>query len=333
MVEVTSEQDEPKEGEVVPGGAANEGIADRPDTDSAPLAAPRRFAGTDRAPERLLDRLQTSPVRSLEPIGRSSVVFRLAFEDGTRGSFEPATRQHPRGHRAEVAAYRVSRLLGLDVVPPAITRRFALSELRSRLDPDFRDAWDDIERSMLPETDGFVPGAVIHWVSDARPLGLEREVAKRRWGRWLSQQGTVPADRRALARDLSNMRAFDYLIGNSHRLDDGLAAVLGTPDGHRAYLRNHRRAFATPLPPALHRQLVDALVGVERFSRGFIQRLSRLGWKAIRAELARDPGHVAGAPLLTDAEVAAMMDRRETLLSHVGALIEARGADRVLVFR
>ncbi|MFW5925846.1 MAG: hypothetical protein ACOCV4_06745 [Myxococcota bacterium] len=325
------EQDEPARTGAAPGGgeldAAPSGRG------AAPLAAPRRVVGSDVAPDRLLDRLQTSAVRSVEPIGRTSMVFRLFFEDGTRGSFEPATRQHPRGHRAEVAAYRVSRLLGLDVVPPVITRRFSLTELRARLDPDFRDVWDEIERSMAPEADGFVPGAVIHWVSGARPLGLEREGARRQWGRWLSRRGTVPADRRALARDLSNMVAFDYLVGNTGRLGEGLAAALGTPDGRRLFLRDHRRSFASPLPPVLHRKLADSLVGVERFSRRFVERLSKLAAGAIRAELARDPGHASGAPLLTDAQIAAMMDRREALLSHVGALIDARGADRVLVFR
>ncbi|MFW6049668.1 MAG: hypothetical protein ACODAU_00760 [Myxococcota bacterium] len=291
---------------------------------------PPAFLGRSTPPAAILDRLVDAPILWFEPVGRTTVVFRVVFEGGGKGLFEPSTRQHPAGHRAEVAAYRVARLLGLDGVPPAITRRVAREDLRARLDPELEDAWAPIARWTNWSADGWVAGAAIDWVPDARALGLERHEAVRRWSRWLSQEGRVPEDGRALARDLSNMVVFDYLIGHWERL--GRGGIEGTPDGARLYLRDHNKAFAAPLPPVLHRRTADGLLRSEKFSRGLVERLARLDADALRAELARDPGHAAGAPLLTAAQVAGVMDRREAILSYVGALIDEHGEEAVLVF-
>jgi hypothetical protein len=53
--------------------------------------------------------------------------------------------------------------------------------------------------------------------------------------------------------------------------------------------------------------------------------------EAIRAELARDPSNETN-PLLSDAQIAEVMDRRSTILTHIAALVDERGADQVLVF-
>lgn len=255
------------------------------------------------------------------------MAFRLVFEDGSKGVFEPATRQYPAGYRAEVAAYRVARFLGLDDVFPVITRRVTKEELRRRLDPAFHDAWKDIDRWTSWQDDDSVLGAVAPWVGDVRALDLSDDDAVQRWSRWLEGSQEIPDGRVPLARDLSNMLAFDYLIGDWDRFESPL---LGTPDGRRLFLRDHDRAFAAPLPPVLHRRVLDKLMLTRRFSRSFVARLALLDRRAIERELAADPGQIEGRPILTRAQIAGVLDRREGLLSYVGALIDERGRKAVL---
>ena len=62
-----------------------------------------------------------------------------------------------------------------------------------------------------------------------------------------------------------------------------------------------------------------------------MERLAALDERTLRAELAKDPSH-AKTPLLTDLQIADVLERRATVLSHVAALVEEYGTDRVLTF-
>jgi hypothetical protein len=77
--------------------------------------------------------------------------------------------------------------------------------------------------------------------------------------------------------------------------------------------------------------LLDGLLRTERFSKSMVHHLAAIDEEAIRAELARDPSHEV-YPLLDDAQIAEVMDRRATILTYIAALVDERGADRVLVF-
>ena len=68
-----------------------------------------------------------------------------------------------------------------------------------------------------------------------------------------------------------------------------------------------------------------------RFSRSLVERLSALDDPSLREELGLDPSHDS-APLLSDAQIADVFDRRATILSYIAALIEDRGESEVLVF-
>lgn len=319
--------DEERARPVDDGGA--EGTAPVPALPNLPPPTRLMDGGADQ--ERLLERLEESPIRWFQPVGTTSVVFRLVFEGDGHAAFKPRTRQHPAGPRAEVAAYRLARLLGLDNVPPAITRRIHRDTLRARLDPDLEGAWKEIVRWTLWDADGSTPGAAVHWVPGTRDLGLSRKGVRARWKGWLQVGTPIPSEHRPLARDLSNMLAFDYLVGNWERLERG--TIQGPPDAERVLMRDHDTAFATPLPPVLHRRLRDGLNSAQKFSRSFVERLARLTEPMIRAELGRDPGHAAGDPILTADQLAAVMDRRRALLSYVGSLVEAHGEPTVLAFR
>jgi hypothetical protein len=307
------------------GGRARGGAAPGAKTPPSPTLP---MLGTDLDQDAILERLQHAPVRLFEPVGRTSVVFRMELRDTVDAAFKPRTRQHPWGYKAEVAAYRLARLLGMDNVPPAVTRRVSAKELRGRLDADFQDTWDEILRWTLWDEDAQVTGAAIYWIPGLRDLGLDQPASNRQVLRWLSQGRPVPEGRRPLTTDLATMIAFDYLIGNWDRWSG--ANVQGTRSGKRLFIRDHNVAFASPLPGTLHRRIRNHLVGAERFPRGFVERLARMGERDVRKALVEDPGHATGAPILSDAQIADLMDRRQGLLSYIGSLVQAYGEANVL---
>ena len=75
--------------------------------------------------------------------------------------------------------------------------------------------------------------------------------------------------------------------------------------------------------------MFESLRRSERFSRETIARLVAMDEPALRAAVAdHDPESA-----LDDRQIAHVMQRRETVLTYVGALIEAYGEDAILFFR
>jgi hypothetical protein len=146
---------------------------------------------------------------------------------------------------------------------------------------------------------------------------------------WLSVGGEVPPEDAALARDLSTMLAFDYLIGNWDRWSGGNVTL--DPSGRRLYVRDHNVAFLEPMTAERYERIRGHLERVERFSRGFVRRVSELDEARIRLALAEDPESQDRA-LLDDAQIAGVLSRRRALLSYVGALVDVHGRERVLVW-
>ncbi len=280
--------------------------------------------------EGLLQAISTTTTRQFKPVGHSSIVFRMRLRSEHTAAFKPRSRQHRRGYRAEVAAYRLSRVLGMDNVPPAAVRNVRMAEIEDRFHPRYYDVetWNEVREWCLPNG-GEVPGASIYWIPEMEDPDLDRPAEIRRWRPWLQHDVTIPQAKRELARDLSNMLVFDYLIGNWDRFSGG--NIHTTPDESRLFVRDHNAAFATRLPPDVHSRLRERLTYAERFSRGMVERVQLLDHAAIELELARDPSH-ANTPLLEDEQIAGVLERRETFLSLVGALIERHGEEAVLYF-
>ncbi|MGB8330842.1 MAG: hypothetical protein WCE62_12000 [Polyangiales bacterium] len=284
-----------------------------------------RFVGTDVDQDTLLDLISTAESRSFKPVGHSSVVLRMRTVARVTAALKIRSREIPHGYQYEIAAYRIGRLLGLDNVPPAIYRRATWNEMRRRFSEGALDRRASIRRAVLWDEDGSAPGAAIYWIKGLRSIGLERRSA---WQSWL-QEGEIPEGRAALARDLSNSSVFDFLIGNWDRFSGG--NIPSDVNRERAFLRDNDRAFSTPLLERRYHQLLGGLSSTERFSKDLVDHLAVLDEAAIRAELARDPSHEV-QPLLSDAQVADVLDRRATILSYIAALIEERGAETVLFF-
>jgi hypothetical protein len=292
---------------------------------SAELEPLPRFVGTDVEQDELVEVISSAHSRSFKPVGHSSVVLRMRTVARVTAALKVRSRAIQRGYQHEIAAYRISRLLGLDNVPPAVYRRTTWKEIHQRFHDDMLDRRGSIRRAVLWDDDGSVPGAAIFWVRGLRSVGLEN---KARWQSWV-REGEIPKGKAMLARDLSTMAVFDFLIGNWDRFSGG---NLRTDNGqNRAFLRDNDRSFSTPLLERRYERLLDGLTGTERFSRGVVRHLAALDETSIRAELERDPSDEA-EPLLNDTQIAELLDRRSTILSYIAALIEERGEDDVLFF-
>lgn len=290
------------------------------------------FPGGDLTHEALLGRLRGDAITQLRPVGTTSVVLRVRSGEETLGAFRPAATTHPRGHLHEIAAYRVAELLGLDNVPPTVSRTLLTNELQRTLDPSFEDRWPDLRERLVADGDGRVRGSMTYWIPVMRELGLDQPDVLREWSAKLRQGARMESSDfpLTLLRDLSNCVVFDYLIGNTDRFSG--ANVQGLPDRSRLFIRDHNLAFFSELTAARRDRLRVSLERSQRFSRRTVTQLTRMTRESLGAALARDPLHTPAAPLLAAAQVDALFARRSTLLSYIGALVDEHGVEAVLVF-
>lgn len=279
--------------------------------------------------EQILEEIATARSQQFKPVGTTNIVFRLQLDSEHLAAFKPSSEQRERGYRAEIAAYRLSRLLGMDNVAPAIFRTATAREIRTRLHRRYEEAWLEIEEWTRWEAAGTTRGAAIYWIPQLADPGLDQPDAVREWTSWLSQQGDAPAEHRALARDLSCLMVFDYLIANWDRFSGGNLSAL--PDRSRLVVRDHDASFGVPLTIGIHDRLRRGLRRAERFSRALVDRLVRLDEEALRREFARDPS-ARDEELLTPPQIADLLERREVTLSYIGALVDRYGRDAVLAF-
>jgi len=292
--------------------------------------APARFISLDVDDDAWIARMRTAQSTRFKPVGTSSLVFKTTFTGGAEAAFRPRTRTHARGWTSEVAAYRIARALDMDQVPPAVSRAFSRSELESHLHADFSEDWPALDEQMMGRGD-IVWGSLVYWVPGLRDLELDTPRGMATWSRWLAHDaGVVSADEASLAGDLATMLCFDYLIANVDRWSGG--NVRADRTGRRVVIRDHNLAFLSPLPRAQHERVLGHVRRVERFSRSFVLALRALDEPRLRASLAADPAVAAGTTLLDDAQIRALFDRREALLSRVAAHLDAYGEVAVLAF-
>jgi len=285
----------------------------------------RRFVGTDAEQDELLEVIASAESRSFKPVGHTSVVLRMRTVARVTAALKVRSREIPRGYQSEIAAYRIGRLLGLDNVPPAIYRRATWKEISRRFHEDAVGRRASVGRAVLWDEDGSAPGVAIYWIKGLRSVGLEND---KRWRSWV-REGEIPPGKDTLAQDLSTMAVFDFLIGNWDRFSGGNLPT--DPTQRRVLLLDNDRSFSAPLTGRRYEKLLDGLTGTTRFSKELIGHLAALDEASIRAELGRDPGDSV-APLLDDAQLEDVLDRKATILSYVAALIEERGRDQVLFF-
>lgn len=284
---------------------------------------PPSFLG--RSTEEILQILSTSrPIGARGTSGQSlSMYINLQGDDDA--AFKPFTRVGQRWN-GEIGAYRLGRLLGVDRIPPAITRKVRAPLIRGLL----ADEPEDLERfneEAVIDDDNLVTGAFVYWIPVIHPAEVDQSHELEQWTRWLKQGATIPPERLALARQLSDTIAFDYVAGNWDRWSGG--NMYFDESDSTLLVMDNNAGFGTTFSPRVQERLDAPLAQVERFSALFFRRLIGLNAEDIRAELAQDP---QGESLLTDEQLAAVLERRDNLVRRIERLSERHGHDAVLCF-
>jgi hypothetical protein len=276
--------------------------------------------------ELLLERVRTGRITSIKfNRGGSSISLRLTFADGSRAACKPDQTNLQSVPRKEIAAYRINRLLGLTGVPPAAARWITRDEIDRLLVKESRDLLWRIHGEVLFDPNGRVGAEVSHWIPEIRDARLEKDHIPG-WEQWLRVGQPMPAGRDDFVRQLSGMLVLDLLTSNYDRFMG--TNDLMSPDGRTLYSMDNTIGFY--LEPEGHPRPREHLIRAQRFSRHLYERLRAFDEAALRAELAREPE--PPWPILTDAEIAAVMQRRDFALQHIERMIEAYGHAKVLCF-
>ena len=291
--------------------------------------APLPFVGGDVDQDAILESLEGSYPHQMRQVGTTSVTLRLDFAGGLRAAYKPRTDSHPRGYLAEIGAYHVARVLGMDNVPPAFGLRLPRSVMQQQFAAQHPDDWEPIREEIRWDAPGFARGAAIYWIPRMRSSELALPPGVDAVAGWLRVDGELPSESSEIARDLSTMFAYDYIIGNWDRLSGGNVST--TDAGDRLFVRDHNVAFNEPMRGARYSRIRENLERVQRFSRGFVERVGAVDEASLRASLAEDPEAEHDA-ILSPAQIDGVVRRCRALESYVAALVAVHGADRVLIW-
>jgi hypothetical protein len=260
-------------------------------------------------------------------IGHTSYVLKVRFEGGLVAAFKPRSTL-PLGrvrYRAEVAAFRLARALGLSNVPPASGMTLRAPDLAAAFaTPEGRR---EFEAKAVPDPDGTLPGALIPWIDDYEVVPLESGALRAKWQAWLMDPASEPAaPDRTRAASISTLLAFDYLTANWDRWSGGNVAEHAAT-GELLFVDNDG-AFYDPPPAANLASQLERLRHVVRFSRSFVAALRALSDARLREALAG----TAEQPLFSDGVIAAALARRDTLLGVIDARMARAGEIATLAF-
>ncbi len=272
----------------------------------------------------LRERMRSGVVKSLHfNRGGSSISFRVDFADGSRAAFKPLQTNPQTVPRKEAAAYRLSRLLGLNAVAPVIMRSFARDELLSKLLAS-NFTRDRVATETLFDERGETLGSLAYWIPTVVDLHLDTTEGVNQWTGWLGQSGEIPPEQAGLMAQLSTLLVFDLLQNNSDRFSGG--NLLGSPDGKMLYYMDNAFGFQTD--PDGHMRCWNYLRRAQKFSRSLVQAMQQLDRAKLQAALNGEPG----TPLLSVEEQIALLSRRDAALAYMRELFREYGTERVLVF-
>lgn len=273
--------------------------------------------------ELLLQRMQEGQVKSLKfNRGGSSVSFRLEFADGSRVAFKPTQINPQSVPRKEVAAYRLNRLLGLNYIAPATLRTLSREDVLGKLAGDSAAMRPRVEAETIFENGGTL-GVLSYWIPTIMNMGLDSSEGVNRWTEWLTIGDPVPRDKAQVLAQLSTLLVFDLLQNNSDRWSGG--NLMGSPDGKMLYFMDN--AFGFQVDREGHQRCRSYLYRAQKFSRRFVLALRQLDKESLQKTMNEPPG-----PVLNEAEIDAVLGRRNVALRYINDLIQQHGEDRVLVF-
>jgi hypothetical protein len=285
-----------------------------------------------RPDDELLAPLAASPVvRVKVNHGGTSLSLRLDFASGARASFKPE-QTHPQSDpRREIAAYRVDRLLGLGHVAPAKSARFDVAALVAAADEGTRAyAAGRIDDEAIAHA-GALRGELQWWIPEIKPASIEGEVLDEhegmvKWSSYLQAGARPPEALVGLLAQISACVVFDILIDNSDRWSGN--NTMASPDLGTLYFMDNTLSFS--YFTLGHETNLAALRRTQVFSRRLIGRLRALDRATVVAAVAPglDPGGLGR--LLDDAQIDALMARRNNVVGYVDGLIARFGEAAVL---
>ncbi len=314
----------------------------RPALEALEVARPVEAATSESDPRDapLLTGLRSAVIQGgAKSVGSTSVVFKVPLDGGIAAAFKPETRKHGSRWRAEVAAYRLSRALGLDNVPVTVPRAAKMAALHASTRSSTMGRL--LRDQCLPRADGKLPGAMIAWIPGLARLPLEDDPMWTAWHEWVAIEPPARSielhvpdalakklrEARVLAPQVSSLVAFDHLTGNRDRWS-GHNVLVDVTRTRLVYL-DHNLAFDAKLDVAATHKRRMVLQRVERFSRALVASARKLTRASLVDAFGADD---LGAPLLTDAQIDAVLTRRDELVAYVDELIAKHGEPRVLSF-
>ena len=279
------------------------------------------FMGIDD--ELLLDRMRKSDVtKAKHNRGGSSISFRLDFADGSRAAFKPEQTNPQTVPRKEIAAYRLNRILGMNNVPPATARTVHRDDLVGKLADEQRWMIRRIDAETIFDSEGFTRGEVSYWIPVIVDSKLDQPDRIEEWSRWLTIDEPLPPEKAGLLAQLSSLLLFDLLTNNSDRFSGG--NLLTSTDGRILFYMDN--TFGFQLDPTGHSKCWSFLRKSQKFSRRMVERLRSLSVAELRASLKGESN------ILSEAEMSAILHRRDAALVYVDNLIAQHSEEKVLVF-
>jgi hypothetical protein len=288
----------------------------------------RGFLGGDDAAQ--LARLCRAPIERIERNrGGSTLSFRVWLAGGQRALFKPQQRAEVANFRAELASFRLSRLLDLHRTPPACGRLVHRDLLQRAADTSGDTAFSQRVMTELLGRSEEVPGAMLFWV----PGALEPVPGVERYAQLLDiTRPLLPADV-SLAAELSALLLFDFLEDNVDRWSGGNIlrprAAPGEPSAPMLFMDNG--ASFSALNGGLGARPSDQaarLDHVQRFSPSLLRSLRALTAASLQSAVAED----ALGPCLSEAQIQALLTRRDRIVAHADEVAAAHPQADVFTF-
>lgn len=296
------------------------------------------LALTPRAPDNvfgapdgeLLAPLAASPLTRVKlNHGGTSLSLRLDFASGARAAFKPL-QIHPQSDpRREIAAYRMDRLLGLGHVAPAKAAAFAIDDVVNAIDPAGRPYAAGRIADEAIARGGRLIGEVSWWIPEIKLVRIGGQLidepeGQALWTAYLQAGAARPAELAPILAQIAAVIVFDVVIDNSDRWSGNNTE--GSPDGRLLYFMDNTLAFSTFTIG--HATSLAKLYRIQVFPRGLIDKLRALTIDAVAAAVGGEDDLLG--PMLTAAEIRAIMLRRDHLLAYVDRLIAEHGDAAVL---
>jgi len=278
----------------------------------------------------LLAPIAASPITKVKlNHGGSSLSLRIEFASGARAAFKPL-QIHPQSDpRREIAAYRIDRLLGIGHVPPAKSAAFAIDDLAAAMEPSGRAyASGRLTDEAIPRR-GQLVGEVSWWIPEIKSVRMggkliDEAEGQALWSGYLQAGAAMPAELRPMLAQISTVILFDLLIDNSDRWSGN--NTQGSADNRILYFMDNTLAFSAFTLG--HATNLSKLNRIQVFPRALVGKLRGLTLEDLSALLGREDDLLG--PLLTDAEIRAIIARRDHFLEYIDRLIAELGEDAVL---